>query len=99
MYAGDTLPGHPPIPIDTLRARDRGGFLLGVLSTLAATLTVVIAWARSRPGFVVDVIGLGAATYGVALWFGPGPAWVCAGVSVLLAHQYADKPPTRPDGP
>lgn len=94
-YAGDTLPGHPPIPIDSARrARARGGVLLG----LVAVLVAVAARARVNPGLLVDALGAVLVAAGVAVTWGTGPGLIAAGLGVLAISSFGDAP-AGPDGP
>lgn len=93
-YAGDTLPGHPPIPI--ARSRPRSGLLVGIVTAVVALVVAVAARAAANPGLIVDLAGAGLVVAGIAVWFGTGPALVAAGVALLAVHEFSA---TAPDGP
>ena len=97
MYAGDTLPGHPPIPIDGARRRARAGILAGLIGTVIGLLAGTVRLARTRPDVLGDVAGAALVVGGVAVLWGGGWALLAAGVAVLAVNEFHG--PTRPDGP
>lgn len=89
-FAGDSLDGHPP----TTTAPS--SIVLGVAATIAAVLGVVVATVRLNAAVLFDTVCFAAMAAGVALWLGPGPGLIAAGLAGLVLKDHGQ--PIRTPG-